>query len=156
MLCTKKSKIWSPCQQESRSDPLMTECKDLMATWTKPDKAAAWSVKPVNGAWHKGVSEFADTVSTYQWHKKSTSEQTLRLWSLQLKRRPSTSEQWHMIFTTLCKILDEGSASNMQKTWEISPAAAASLQGPSALRDIWVECNLEHSKDWWVKPEKLV
>ena len=55
----------------------------------------------------------------------------------------------------------------MQKPWQISPVVAASPQGPSTLRDttnvasiiyrvICAEYDLEHSKDWWVEPEKVV
>ena len=108
-------KCWAPqkveskilCQQETRSDQLMDECKRLMTTWKNSDKAAAWYKKPLNGAWHQAVSEFADIFHTYQWLKKATSNQTLGLWSLQLKSRPSTPGQSHTRSTTLCKIQEK-------------------------------------------------
>ena len=49
----------------------MAKCKRLIATWKKPDKAAAWYEKPLHGAWNKGVSENADIARTYQWLNKS-------------------------------------------------------------------------------------
>ena len=51
--------------RKAESDLLMTECKCLIATWKKPDEAAAWYEKPLHGAWHKGVSKVADIASTY-------------------------------------------------------------------------------------------
>ena len=47
-------------RRKAESDQLMAECKRLIATWKKPDKAAAWYEKPLHGAWNKGVSENAD------------------------------------------------------------------------------------------------
>ena len=49
----------------------MAECKRFLATWKKPDEAAAWYKKPLHGARHKGVSEVADMARTYQWLNKS-------------------------------------------------------------------------------------
>ena len=36
--------------RKAESDPLMAECKHLIATWKEPDKAAAWYEKPLHGA----------------------------------------------------------------------------------------------------------
>ena len=51
----------------------------------------------------------------------------------------------------------------MQKPWHISSAAAESeyTERPKNVasivyRAICAEYNLEHSKDWWVRPEKIV
>ena len=52
--------------RKAESDPLMAECKRLIATWKDPDEATAWYEKHLKGAWHKGVSEIADLARTYQ------------------------------------------------------------------------------------------
>ena len=49
----------------------------------------------------------------------------------------------------------------MQKPWRISPVVAASTKRHNNVasivyRAICAEYNLEHSKDWWVEPEKVV
>ena len=56
---------------KAESDPLMAECKRIIATWKEPDEAAAWYEKPLHGAWHKSVSDVADMALTYQWLNKS-------------------------------------------------------------------------------------
>ena len=50
---------------------MMAKCKRLIATWKKPDKAAAWYKKPLHGACLKDVSEVADMARTYKWLNKS-------------------------------------------------------------------------------------
>ena len=50
---------------------LQQVCRRLIATWKKLDKAAVWHEKPLHGALHKNVPEFADTACTYQWLNKS-------------------------------------------------------------------------------------
>ena len=65
--------------RKAESDPLMAECKRLIATWKAPDEVAAWYEKSLHGAWHKGVSEAADMALTYQWLITATSEQIPRL-----------------------------------------------------------------------------
>ena len=57
--------------KKAESDPLMAECKRLIATKKDPDETSAWYQKPLHGAWHKGVSEVADMVRTYLWLNKS-------------------------------------------------------------------------------------
>ena len=57
--------------RKAESDPLVVECKRLIATWKEPDEAGVWYEKPLHGAWHKGVSEVADMARTYQWLNKS-------------------------------------------------------------------------------------
>ena len=57
--------------RKAESDPLMAECKRLIAIRKEPDEAAAWYEKPLHGAWHKGLSEVADMTHTYQWLNKS-------------------------------------------------------------------------------------
>ena len=37
-------------RRKADSDPLMAECKRLVATWKEPDEAAAWYEKPLHGA----------------------------------------------------------------------------------------------------------
>ena len=115
----------------------MAKCKRLIATWKKPDKAAAWYEKPLHGAWNKGVSENADIARTYQWLNKSNIRANTEALNMAAQEQtpPPTQEQWHTRSTTLCKIQDAGCANNMQKPWHISPVAAASSQGPSTLRD---------------------
>ena len=54
---------------KAESDPLTAKCKRLIATWKKPDKAAALYEKPLHSAWHKGASE--DMARTYQLLNKS-------------------------------------------------------------------------------------
>ena len=56
--------------RKADSDPLMAECKRLLATWKEPDKAAAWYKKPCMAPGTK-VSEVADMARTYQWLNKS-------------------------------------------------------------------------------------
>ena len=51
--------------RKAESDPLVVECKRLTATWKEADEAAAWYIKPLHGAWHKGVSEVANMTLTY-------------------------------------------------------------------------------------------
>ena len=113
----------------------MAEWKHLVATWKEPDEAAAWYEKPLHGAWHKGVSEVADITSTYQWLNKSNIKANTEALIMAAQEQASTPGQWHTRSTTLCKIQDAGCANNMQKPWHITPAAAASSQGPSTLRD---------------------
>ena len=57
--------------RKAESDPLMAECKRLIAIWKEPDEAAARYEKLLHGAWYKGVSEVADMAHTYQWLNKS-------------------------------------------------------------------------------------
>ena len=67
----KEQSLKSYVSRKAESDPLMAECKCLIATWKEPDEAAAWYEKPLHGAWHKGVSEVADMACTNQWLNKS-------------------------------------------------------------------------------------
>ena len=61
MLWAKKKQSLKFCvSRKAESDPLMAECKLLIATWKEQDEAAAWYDKPLNRAWHKGVSEVTD------------------------------------------------------------------------------------------------
>ena len=73
MLCAKKNKqsLKSYVSRKAESDPLMAECKRLIATWKEPDETAAWYEKFLHVAWHKGVSEVVDMTRTYQWLNKS-------------------------------------------------------------------------------------
>ena len=52
----KEQSLKSYISSRAESDPLMAECKRLIATWKEPDEVAAWYEKPLHGAWHKGVS----------------------------------------------------------------------------------------------------
>ena len=72
----------------------------------------------------------------------------------------------HTRSTTLCKIPDAGCASNMQTPWDIT-SGCSKLAGTEytkrhnivasiVYRAICAEYDLEDSKDWWVKPEKVV
>ena len=72
--------------RKAESDPLMAECKRLIAIWKEPDEAGAWYEKPLHGAWHKGVSEVADMthkskirLNQINGSIKVTSKQTPRL-----------------------------------------------------------------------------
>ena len=58
--------------RKADSDPLMAECKRLIATWKEPDEAAAWYERLLHGVWHKSVSEVADMARTYQWLNRSS------------------------------------------------------------------------------------
>ena len=124
-------------RRKAECDPLMAECKRLIAIWKEPDEAAAWYEKPLHGAWHKGVSEVADMTHTYQWPNKSNIKaNTEALIMAAQEQALNTRAVPHCArSTTLCKIQDAGCANNMQKPWHISPVAAASSQGPSTIRD---------------------
>ena len=110
--------------RKAESDPLMAECKRLIAIWKEPDEAAAWYEKPLHGAWHKGVSEVADMACTNQWLNKSNIRANTEALIMAAQEQALNT-----------KIQDAGCAHSMQKPWDISPAAAASSRGPSTLRD---------------------
>ena len=50
--------------RKAENDPLMAQCKHLIATRKEPDEAATWYEKLLHGTWHKGVSEVADMART--------------------------------------------------------------------------------------------
>ena len=57
--------------RKAETDTLVAECKRFITTWKDPDEAAAWYEKLLHGAWHKGVTEFADMAHTYKLLIKS-------------------------------------------------------------------------------------
>ena len=63
--CQEEQSLKSCVSRKADSDPLIAECKHLIATWKEPDEAAVWYEKPLHGAWHKCVLEVADMVHTY-------------------------------------------------------------------------------------------
>ena len=76
--------------RKAENDPLMAECKRLIATWKEPDEAASWYEKPLHGASHKGVSEVADMTPTYQLLHKSNIKANPEALIMAAQERPST------------------------------------------------------------------
>ena len=97
---------------------------------------------------------------------KTTSKQSPRLWSWQLKSRPSTPGQWHTRSTTLqdpkCRLCKQHVESVAHITSGCSKLAGSKYTSghnnvaSTVYRALCAESNLEHSEDWWVKPEKVV
>ena len=123
------------------------------------DKAASWYEKLLNGAWHKGVSKFADIFHAYQWLKHQSlhwgsnhcsskagpqhqDNQTLDL--------PHRGRSQMQVVQATCRHFGTY-YQRLQQTRRDLVNLRHNIVASMAYRAIWAECNLEHSKDWWVK-----
>ena len=147
------------------SDPLMAECKRLIAIWKDPDEAAAWYEKPLHGAWQKSVSEVAEMARTYQWLNKSniranTKAMITAAQEQALNTRAVTHEIYHTVQDPRCKLCKQYAETEAHITSGCSKLAGTEYTerhnnvASIVYRAKCAEYNLVHSKDWWVKPEK--
>ena len=94
---------------KAESDPLMAECKRLIAIWKEPNETAAWYENPLHGAGHKGVSEIADMARAYQWLNKGNIRANTEAWIMTAQEQaPNTRAVAHEIYHTVqdprCKL----------------------------------------------------
>ena len=124
-------------------------------------------MRSLHGAWHKGVSEFADMTSTYQWPNKSNIKaNTEALIMAAQEQALNTRSVAHAIYHTVqdprCRLCKQHAETVAHITSGCSKLAGTEYTkrhnnvASIIYRAICAEYNLEHSKNWWVEPEKVV
>ena len=152
---------------KAENDPLMAECKRLIAAWKEPDESPAWYEKPLHGAWHKAVSETADMAMTYQWLTKSnirTNTEALIMAAQEqaLNTRAVAFEIYHTVQDPRCRMCRQHPetvahlVSGCSKLVGTEYTQRHNHVASVVYRAISAEYDLQHSKDWWVEPESVV
>ena len=117
--------------------------------------------------WHKGLSEVANIARTYQWFNKSnikanTEALIMAAQEQYLNTRAVAHEFYHTVPDPRCRWCKQHAETVAHITSGRSKLAGTEYTkrhnnvASIIYRAICAEYDLEHSKDWWVEPEKVL